>query len=188
VWGVPIYAFQAGQPLSFQGFGADGIALSADGEDLYFGGVGKRYLYSIPTAALRANGPFSEALAQASVVSRGQKGVSDGYETDTNGYIYHGNAEQNAISFYNPANGTDALFVRDPRLNWVDTVSSGASVEREELLTSRQMSTGTDGYLYFTNNQLAFGPLVWPGTDRRQRPFALFRVKLPGNGTKPLLC
>jgi sugar lactone lactonase YvrE len=123
VWGVPIYAFQAGQPLSFQGFGADGIALSADGEDLYFGGVGKRYLYSIPTAALRANGPFSEALAQASVVNRGQKGVSDGYETDTNGYIYHGNAEQNAISFYNPANGTDALFVRDPRLNWVDTVS-----------------------------------------------------------------
>ncbi|KAG9747938.1 hypothetical protein KCU59_g4230, partial [Aureobasidium melanogenum] len=62
------------------------------------------------------------------------------------------------------------LFVRDPRLNWIDT-----------------MSTGTDGYLYFTNNQLTFGPLVWPGTDRRQRPFALFRVKLPNNATKPLL-
>jgi hypothetical protein len=50
------------------------------------------------------------------------------------------------------------------------------------------MSTGTDGYLYFTNNQLVFGPLVWPGMDRRQRPFSLFRVELPGNGTKPLLC
>lgn len=123
VWGRPIYAFMPGQPLSFQGFGADGIALSADGEDLFFGGVGKRYLYSVPTSRLRDNGPFSEALAQAAVVSRGQKGVSDGYETDTNGYIYHGNAEQNAISFFNPANGTDALFVRDPRLNWVDTVS-----------------------------------------------------------------
>ncbi|THX96608.1 major royal jelly protein [Aureobasidium pullulans] len=170
IWGVPFYAFQAGQPLSFQGFGADGIGLSADGEDLYFGGVGKRYLYSIPTARLRDNGQFSEALAQASVVSRGQKGVSDGYETDTNGYIYHGNAEQNAISFYNPVSGTNSLFVRDPRLNWVDT-----------------MSTGTDGYLYFTNNQLAFSPLVWPGTDRRQRPFSLFRAKLPNNGTKPLL-
>ena len=97
--------------------------MSADGEDLFFGGVGKRYLYSVPTFRLRDNGPFSEALAQAAVVSRGQKGVSDGYETDTNGYIYHGNAEQNAISFFNPANGTDALFVRDPRLNWVDTVS-----------------------------------------------------------------
>jgi hypothetical protein len=52
----------------------------------------------------------------------------------------------------------------------------------------KQISTGTDGYLYFTNNQLVFSPLVWPGTDRRQRPFSLFRVKLPGNGTKPLLC
>lgn len=123
VWGIPIYSHQAGQPLGFQGFGADGIALSADGEDLYFGGVGGRYLHSIPTARLRDHGPFSEALAQASVVSRGQKGVSDGYETDTNGYIYHGNAEQNGISFYNPANGTDSLFLRDPHISWVDTVS-----------------------------------------------------------------
>lgn len=112
---------------------ADGIALSADGEDLYFGGVGKRYLYSIPTAKLRDNGPFSEVLAQSSVVTRGEKGVSDGFETDTNGFIYHGNVEQNAVSFFNPANGTDTLFVRDPRINWVDT-----------------MSTSTDGYLYWT--------------------------------------
>jgi len=27
--------------------------------------------------------------------------------------------EQNAISFFNPANGTDTLFVRDPLINWV---------------------------------------------------------------------
>lgn len=135
VWGIPIYAYQAGQPLSFQSFGADGIALSADGETLFFGGVGKRYLYSIPTARLRDHGPFSEVLAQASVVSRGQKGVSDGYETDTNGYIYHGNAEQNAISFYNPVNGTDSLFLRDPRINWVDTVSLMFDVEMGKTLT-----------------------------------------------------
>jgi hypothetical protein len=45
-------------------------------------------------------------------------------ETDTNGFIYHGNMEQNAVSIFNPANGTVNTFVRDPRLNWVDTVSS----------------------------------------------------------------
>jgi hypothetical protein len=44
-------------------------------------------------------------------------------ETDTNGFIYHGNMEQNAVSIFNPANGTVNTFVRDPRLNWVDTVS-----------------------------------------------------------------
>ncbi|KAH0129332.1 hypothetical protein KCU66_g4360, partial [Aureobasidium melanogenum] len=89
---------------------------------------------------------------------------------------------------YNPANGTDSLFVRDPRLNWIDTASYSQYPRYLRLLmVYMQMSTGTDGYLYFTNNQLAFGPLVWPGTDRRQRPFALFRVKLPNNATKPLL-
>jgi len=51
-----------------------------------------------------------------------------------------------------------------------------------------QMSTGTDGYLYFTVNQLVFGPGEYPGTDRRVRPFALFRAPLPFNATKPLLC
>lgn len=78
--------------------------------------------------------------------------------------------------------------MRDPRLNWVDTVSTlhFSSVGTFADMVA-QMSTGTDGYLYFTNNQLAFSPLVWPGTDRRQRPFSLFRAKLPNNGTKPLL-
>ena len=51
----------------------------------------------------------------------GQKGFSDGLETDTNGFIYAGNFELNAITFYNPANGTSQIFVRDPRINWVDT-------------------------------------------------------------------
>lgn len=92
-------------------------------------------------------------------------------ETDTNNFIYHGNMEQNAISFFNPANGTDQLFVRDPLINWVDT-----------------MSVGTDGYLYFTVNQLSFGSGFYPGIDHRVRPFAVFRAKLPGNGTKVLLC
>lgn len=47
-----------------------------------------------------------------------------------------------------------------------------------------QFSVATDGYLYFTNNQLAFGPAIYPGTDERQRPFSLFRAKLPNGGTK----
>lgn len=123
VWGRPLYSYTAGQPESYLRFGVDGIALSADGETLYFGGVGTRYLYSIPTARLRDNSATSEVMAQAAVSQVSQKGVADGYETDTNGFIYHGNVENEAISFYNPANGTDQLFVRDPRINWVDTVS-----------------------------------------------------------------
>ncbi|KAK4991457.1 hypothetical protein LTR50_001849 [Elasticomyces elasticus] len=170
VWGVPIYQFQPGGPFTYSSFGSDGIALSADGSDLYFGSVSGRYLYSVPTKALRDRSATSEILAQQMILNRGQKGVSDGFETDTNGFIYHGNMEQNAISFFNPANGTVTLFVRDPRINWVDT-----------------MSTSTNGYLYFTVNQLYLGAGFYPGTDRKTRPFALFRVPLPNNATKPIL-
>ncbi|EAT90745.1 hypothetical protein SNOG_02533 [Parastagonospora nodorum SN15] len=168
VWGQPLYYIPGpDQPLTTVPLGSDGIALSADGEDLYFGPVGGRGLYSVSTARLRDRSQSSELLAQAAVKNRGQRGVSDGFETDTNGLIYAGNMEQNEIGFYNPANGTMSLFTRDPRISWVDT-----------------MSIASDGHLYFTDNQLAFSKAFYPGTDRRQRPFALFRVKLPSNGTR----
>ncbi|OCL03260.1 major royal jelly protein [Glonium stellatum] len=171
VWGVPLYFIPGpGQPVSFIPVGSDGIAISADGADLYWGAVGSRYLYSVPTARLRDRGLTSEVLAQQAVVQRGQKGVSDGFETDSNGLVYVGNIEQNAISLYNPANGTTETFVRDPRINWIDT-----------------MSVSTDGYLYFTTNQLFLTSGFYPGTDRRVRPFALFRAKLPNGGSKVLL-
>ncbi|EMC96044.1 hypothetical protein BAUCODRAFT_514583 [Baudoinia panamericana UAMH 10762] len=178
LWGVPLYSFNPGRPFGYSTFGADGIALSADGATLYWKSVAGRYLYSIPTARLRDNSATSEVLAQAAINNHGQTGITDGMETDmNNGFIYHGNMEQNAISFYNPANGTDSLFVRDPRINWV-------RIQRDTVDT---MSVSTNGYLYFTCNQLAFGTGFYPGTDRRQKPFALFRVKLPNNGTKVIL-
>lgn len=49
---------------------------------------------------------------------------------------------------------------------------------------NKVVSVADDGYLYFTDNQLAFSKSFYPGTDRRQRPFVLFRVNLPGNGTR----
>ncbi|KAK4613912.1 hypothetical protein CLAFUW4_09286 [Fulvia fulva] len=156
-WGVPLYGFNPGKPFSYVAFGSDGIALPADSETLYWKVVGGRYLYSIPTARLRDNSANSEILAQNAINT-----------LDTNDYIYHGNMEQNAIGLFNPKNGTSQLFVRDKRLNWIDT-----------------FSVGFDGYLYFTVNQLVFGSGQHPGMDRRQKPFSLWRVKLPEGGTKP---
>lgn len=125
VWGTPLYYIPGpGEPLTTVPLGADGIALSADGEELFWGPVGGRNLYSIPTARLLDRGLNSELLAQAAVVNRGERGVSDGFETDTNGYIYTGNMEQDAISIYNPQNASTSLFVRDPRISWVDTSES----------------------------------------------------------------
>jgi sugar lactone lactonase YvrE len=123
LWGEVIYANQPGLPFTYLNFGSDGIALGADGEHLYWKSVANRYLFSIPTVRLRDRSANSEVLAQGAINNHGQSGISDGMETDTNGFIYHGNMEQNAVSIFNPANGTVSTFVRDPRLNWIDTVS-----------------------------------------------------------------
>jgi sugar lactone lactonase YvrE len=122
VWGQPLYYIPGpNMPLTTVPLGSDGIALSADGEDLYFGPVGGRGLYSVPTKHLRDRSQSSELLAQGAVQNHGQRGVSDGFETDTNGFIYAGNMEQNQLSFFNPANGTISTLVRDPRISWIDT-------------------------------------------------------------------
>ena len=169
IWGNTVYSLPNGptMPIGQGSFGADGIALSADGTILYFSAVGSRYLYSVPTARLLDDSVTSELMATQAVVSRGQKGISDGLETDTNGFIYGGNQEDNSIIFYNPANGTVNVFARDPRMSWTDT-----------------LSVASDGYIYFTENQLWRTTMFYPGTDRRVKPYVLFRAKLPGNGTK----
>lgn len=173
IWSKTIYSLpnRPTMPLSQSTFGADGITLSADGETLYFSAVGSRYLYSISTARLLDDSHSSELMATQAVVSDGQKGVSDGLETDSNGLIYGGNLEDNSIIFFNSANGTVNVFARDPRMPWTDT-----------------LSVASDSYIYFTENQLWRTSMFYPGTDRRVKPYVLFRARLPGNGTKVDLC
>lgn len=171
IWGEAVYSIAGfGLPVTrviYGADGADGITLSADGETLYWTAVGSRYMYSVQTAILRDNSPTSELLAQASIVSHGVIGISDGLETDSNGLVYTGNFEQNAINIFDPASGMPRVFVRDPRIGWTDA-----------------MAIATDGYIYFTENQLWRTPGHFPGTERRVRPFGLFRARLPNNGTK----
>ncbi|PYI01330.1 MRJP-domain-containing protein [Aspergillus sclerotiicarbonarius CBS 121057] len=151
--------------------GTDGISLSADGETLYFGVVSGRDVYSIPTAILRDSSSAGIALAKKSVSKLTQKGVSDGYEVDSDGRIYMGSFESNAINVFYPGNVSVETFVRDPRMGWTDTMS---------VVTLKENATGVEkGYLYFTENQL------W--RQDRERPFALFRVALPDGAGKAIL-
>lgn len=168
IWGETVYTnYTNGMPLGNVNFGADGIALSADGTTLYFSTTGGRDLYSVPTVRLRDRSPSSELKANGAVNYLGQKGLSDGLETDSNDNIYCGDIEDNSIAIFKPETGLVEVFVRDPRFSWTDT-----------------MSVGADGYLYFTENQLWLSASYHGGVDRRQKPYVLFRVKLPGNGTK----
>jgi sugar lactone lactonase YvrE len=140
---------------------SDGIALSADGETLYYCPLSSRHLYSIPTHLLR-DPATPEAQIEAAVKDLGEKGASDGLEADDRGYIYAGDYERNSIR-QRSTDGEWVTVAHDPRILWPDT-----------------MSMASDGFLYFTSNQLHRQAQFHEGVDRRQKPYVLFRIKVGG--------
>ena len=140
--------------------GADGIAIAADGRRLFYCKLTGRRLYSVSTAALRDRS-LGEGEISRTVIDHGDKGgAGDGMETDAAGNIYATNFEHNAVLRRRP-DGSWETVVHDPRLLWPDT-----------------MSVATDGYLYLTANQLHRQPPYQNGEDLRQKPYALFRVRI----------
>ena len=147
-----------GKPKAL-GVASDGIALSADGNDLYFSPLSSRHLYAVSTALLR-DPAVSEAQLQSAVRDLGEKGASDGLEADAEGAVYATDYEHNGIRKRLP-DGTWQTIVHDPRVLWPDT-----------------LSIGPDGYLYFTANQLHRSPGFNDGQDLRNKPYSLLRVKI----------
>ncbi len=140
---------------------SDGIAISPDGALLYYSPLSSRHLYSVPTALLRDVKVSDDTIA-AAVRDLGLKGASDGLAEDAQGRIYGGDYENNAIRQY--TEGHWQTLAQDPRILWPDT-----------------LSLGTDGYLYFTANQLHRQAGFHNGVDQRQRPYELLRIHV-GSG------
>ncbi|CBN58558.1 MULTISPECIES: L-dopachrome tautomerase-related protein [Kamptonema] len=160
VEGMPIMNRQPGQPPSSIKIGADGIAISADGKQLFYCPLAGRRLYSVSVDAL-ADERLSDQEVAKTVVDRGEKGgAADGLESDAQNRIYLTNYEQNAIQRRLP-DGTIERLVHDPRVLWPDT-----------------LSVAQDGYLYFTANQLHRQARYHNGQDLRQKPYSLFRVRI----------
>jgi sugar lactone lactonase YvrE len=92
--GKPLYEQTTfNSPKTFMETGSDGIAISADGNLLFYSPLCSRRLHAVPTELLRMqNG--SEIAIEAAVQNRGQKVMSDGLETDSRGLIYTGMLEQ----------------------------------------------------------------------------------------------
>lgn len=161
VEGQPIMQRKPGQPPQYLKLGSDGIAISSDGSRLYYCPLASRRLYSVDTAAL-LNTSMTDAQVAATVRDEGMKPASDGLESDAQGRIYATGYEINGIV----RRQTDGLYetiVHDPRVLWPDT-----------------MSVASDGYLYFTANQLHRQADYHNGKDLRVKPYSLFRVKLDG--------
>lgn len=148
-----------GEP-SYVTFGADGIALSNDGSKLYYCVLSGRQLYSVSLDAL-SDRNSTESEVAATIEALGDKGASDGMESDSMGRIYTTDYEHNAIRRRSPQNmaGSEETLVFDDRVLWPDT-----------------LSLANDGYLYFIANQLHRQPSFNNGEDLREKPYSLFRV------------
>lgn len=109
-------------------FSADGIALSPDGEHLYWQAIKGRTLYRIPTDTLETAGLSSEDLS-GEVEEFGENGVADGLLIGReSGDMYVTAPEENAVKLRDlgqGATGTPALLVQDERLRWPDTLAEG---------------------------------------------------------------
>ncbi|KAJ4364489.1 hypothetical protein N0V83_009083 [Neocucurbitaria cava] len=166
--GQPFYQHSIGIPIQTLREGLDGLQISPDGETMYYSPLTSNYLYSIPTANLRASDsdPLSEQAASNNVTNLGQRGGNaNGFEGDSNGLVYQLMPEHNAIYAYDPKTLLNHGVVRDPRIIWPD----GASL-------------GEDGYMYLNINQLPHQPNWNYGEDGRVFPGAVLRFKVPGWG------
>ncbi len=154
-----------GEPPMHIRLGVDGIAISADGSKIYYCPLASRKLYSVATDAL-LNPNLSETEVAAAVRDEGAKPAADGLESDVEGRIYTTDYENRGIKVRG-ANGAYTTLVEDPKVVWADT-----------------MSIASNGYLYFTSNQLNRQAGYNDGRDLRKKPYHLFRVKIDGTPVK----
>jgi sugar lactone lactonase YvrE len=151
-----------GQPPARFAVGSDGIAISPDGKTLYYCPLTSRYFYSVSVDAL-ADRNKSDADVASTVKDLGEKGgAGDGLESDGQGRVYLSDYEHNAIRRWSAQDGFETL-AHDPRMLWPDT-----------------LSLASDGYLYFTANQVERQGAFHNGKDLRQKPYVLFRLKVDG--------
>jgi sugar lactone lactonase YvrE len=140
-------------------FASDGIALSRDGEFLYWQALTGRTLYRVPTDALTNDDVSVEEVAER-VERVGENGVSDGLWIDAAGRMYISALEENAVKVRD-LNATDdrvTTLVQDARLRWPDTFSEGP-----------------DGAIYVTASHIQDMPWYRPENAPQVRT-TLFRV------------
>lgn len=134
-------------------FHSDAIALSPDGEYLYYQPIAATTLYRVKTDALRDPGgkPAPEKFANTFPV--------DGIWMDSKSNIYLSNLQAKAVSRLTPDRKIDTL-VTDQRLEWPDTFSQGP-----------------DGSIYITASHINESPTYNKGKSTRTTPYAIFKFK-----------
>lgn len=143
----------------------DSIALSRDGEWLYYGPVTGSRLWRVRTAHLLD--PTLDAAALASKVEDfAAKPLTDGLTTDDDGNVYLSDMEHSAVHRVGPDGHLQTLLT-DPRLRWPDG-----------------FSFGPDGWLYVTCSALQDVLFRDDEDVRRHAPYQVWRFR-PGPSAAP---
>jgi sugar lactone lactonase YvrE len=146
--------------------GVDSIALSRDGEWLYYAPITSAHLYRIRTADLRNEALGPEQLA-VQVETLAAKTMSDGLSSDDQGRIYLSDLEHSAIVRYAPDTGALETLIKTETLRWPDG-----------------FSFGPDGWLYVTGSALHQVIGLPAASVPAHAPYPVFRFQ-PGASATP---
>ncbi len=148
-----------GQPGMRDRTGADGLTLSGDGKNLFYGPNEGVRIYAVPVKTL-ADASKSDEDVNNAVKDYGPKpGPADGIEADSANRVYVTDYVHDAIWRRLPS-GKYELVAQDPRLVWPDAIAFS-----------------TDGFMYFTADQLDRQKKYHNGHDLRRRPVCLWRMR-----------
>ena len=139
-------------------FNADSLALSKDGNTLYWQALTGKTLYRVATSAIQSAAAAGQARPEKVATTE----PADGLWTGEKDEIYLSSIASNAIKVINPADGSVRQLLTDSRLRWPDTFSQGP-----------------DGAIYVTASHIQDSPwfhMAW--TDKN---FTLFKF-MPGEG------
>lgn len=155
----PVMQTRGEGPPQFPKGGANGIALSPDGDRLYYAPLMSRRLYAVETAGL-LDPTVTDAEVAASVRDLGEKGLTGGLIADSKDRVYLSLQEHNAVGRRDP-DGTITVIASDPRLIWADT-----------------FWITPDRWLYVSASQVNRRPEFNHGRDLTEPPYAILRVRI----------
>lgn len=136
-------------------FSADSIALSGDGEWLYWKALTGRTLYRLPTAVLQ-DARASDRTVEKAIEVLGSYDVTDGLWIDGRDRLYLSAMEENAVKRLD--GDRVEVLVQDERLRWPDTFSEGP-----------------EGTIYVTASHIMDMPWYVP-ENPKEVPTQLFRI------------
>jgi sugar lactone lactonase YvrE len=146
-----------GKPVHLQ---SDGIALTPNGDWLYYKPLTDNKLYRVRTEFLRNEG-LSDTEVGAAVEDLGRFSVTDGMIFDSANNLYLGDYQHYKMIKIAPDHHAEDL-AADERLIWPDSYA-----------------VSDDNYLYISCSQINKQPDYNEGENKRTTPYAIYRMKLP---------